>query len=286
MTTLSILYDRLRWEEKELSEKATELGVTVKVIDAKALKLDSHADTGLQQTFGDIALQRCISYFRGLHLSAYLESAGQRIVNSYKTAHICGNKVLTTLALRRAGVPTPRTMISFTAEAALESAEALGYPVVLKPVVGSWGRMVVPLRNRETAAGMVEMREQMNGLMSQIYYVQEMVDKPDRDIRGIVVGDQVVSVNYRYAPPGEWRTNVARGGRSEPCSLNKELEEVLLKAARAVDGGILGVDCMESKDGYVVHEVNNTVEFRGAASVSRNDIAKAMIQYVLEQAKR
>jgi [lysine-biosynthesis-protein LysW]--L-2-aminoadipate ligase len=286
MTTLSILYDRMRWEEKELSEKAAELGISVKVVDAKVLKLDSHIDATLQDIFGDVALQRCISYFRGLHLSVYLESAGQPIVNSYGTANICGNKVMTTLALRKAGVPTPRTVISFTADAALESAEILGYPIVLKPVVGSWGRMVVPLRNRETAAGMVEMREQMNGLMSQIYYIQEMVDKPDRDIRGIVVGDQIVSVNYRYAPPGEWRTNVARGGRSEPCPLNKELEEIILKASEAVGGGILGIDCMESKDGYVVHEVNNTVEFRGAASVSQNDIAKAMVQYTVSQVKR
>ncbi len=162
-----------------------------------------------------------------------------------------------------------------------------GFPLVLKPIVGSWGRGVFPLRDEEIAGMVVEMREEDDSPFARIYYVQEMIDRPPRDIRCIVVGDQLVTAIYRYSAQNEWRTNVARGGKAELTPITKELEDLALKAAKAVGGGILGVDMMEDKKrGLIVHEVNNTVEFHGAASVSKADIPIAMIEYAVRIAKK
>lgn len=198
----------------------------------------------------------------------------------------CGNKLLTTMKLEKAKVPTPRTILSFTEESALNSIETLGYPAVLKPVTGSWGRMVVQLKDKETAQAMLEMRGQMEGSLNQIYYVQEMVQRPPRDIRTIVAGDRIIAAIYRYAPDGDWRTNIARGGHGDICKVTSELEDVALRAAETVGGGLLGVDAMESPRGILVHEVNNTVEFKGAASVCSVDIASEIIDYVLKEARK
>jgi [lysine-biosynthesis-protein LysW]--L-2-aminoadipate ligase len=161
-----------------------------------------------------------------------------------------------------------------------------GYPVVLKPIVGSWGRGVFPLRNEETANIIVEVREDDGAALSRIYYIQEMVDRPPRDLRCIVVGDKIVTAIYRYSAENEWRTNVARGGRAERATLTNEIEDIVIRAAKAVGGGVLGVDLMEdARRGPLVHEINNTVEFRGAYNVSDVDIADAILEYAVRVAK-
>ena len=114
-----------------------------------------------------------------------------------------------------------------------------------------------------------------------------MVKRPARDLRCIVVGDEIVGAIYRYSAQNEWRTNVARGGKAEAAPITNELEDIALRAARAVGGGVLGVDLMEDeKRGLLVHEVNNTVEFRGASNVCQADIAGAIIDYALLIAKK
>lgn len=283
--TLTLLYDRIRWDEKELLNSARSKGVNVKEVDVKNVIFNLN-ESKTKEEYGDIVLQRCISHSRGTYASACLESKGVRVINKSSVSEICGNKLWSTLMLIRAGVPTPKTFVAFTPESALRAAEEIGYPVVLKPLIGSWGRMVVALRDREEAEAIIELRSQINGALNHIYYLQEKVKRPPRDIRCIVVGDRLVTAVYRVAAAGEWRTNVARGGSTEPCPISKELEEIALKAASAVGGGVLGVDIMESPEGLVVHEVNSTVEFRGAQSASSVHIADVIIEYALEQARR
>jgi [lysine-biosynthesis-protein LysW]--L-2-aminoadipate ligase len=283
--TLTLLYDRIRWDEKELLNSARSKGLNVKEVDVKTALFNlNEAKAG--EEYGDVVLQRCISHTRGTYASACLESKGVVVVNRSSVSEVCGNKLWCTLALLRAGVPTPKTIIAFTPESALKAAEEIGYPVVLKPLVGSWGRMVVALRDREEAEAVIELRSQMNGALNQIFYIQEKVKRPPRDIRCVVVGDRVVAAVYRVAAPGEWRTNVARGGSTEPCPLTKEVEDIALKAARAVGGGVLGVDMMESPSGLVVHEVNSTVEFRGAQSATSTRIADEIIDYAVNLVRR
>ncbi len=281
---VSLLYDRIRWEEKALIDAAKKQGVEMNRIDVKSIYLNALAESEIEKKFGEVVLQRCMGYFRSLHATAILEEHGKEVINRLSTAQICGNKLLTTLTLSRANIPTPETKIAFTPEAAMKTLDTIGYPVVLKPVVGSWGRHIVPLRNRDIAEAILEERKFMHPLY-QIYYLQEMIDRPPRDLRIVMVGDEIAASTYRYAATGTWKTNIARGGKAAPCPITGELEDLCLKASKAVGGGVLGIDLMESPRGLLVHEVNHTVEFKGAQSATKTSIAKKIIKFILQKAK-
>ncbi len=286
MPTLSLLYDRIRTEEKMLINAAEKKSVVLKPVDAKELHLTVTDFSKERELFGDAALERCVSHFRGLHLTAALEGKGITVINSYSVSNICGNKMLTSIVLAKNGIPTPKTLVAFTREEAMRAVEELGFPSVIKPVFGSWGRLIAPLKDRETAQAILEHREEMGNPLYQIYYIQEMVKRPPRDIRTVVVGGEIVASIYRYSAPEDWRTNIARGGRAEVCRLTGEMTDIILKAAEAVGGGVLGVDAMETEGGIVIHEVNSTVEFKGAMSVSEVDIPSKIIDYALGLIRR
>ena len=282
MVEVSIVYDKVRFEEKALYEKTQNKGIKSHMVDAKTLIIGTESK---KEDFilGDIVLQRSVSHYRGLYITACLEFLGFTVINTFKVSEICGNKLITSIALAKNKIPTPNTHFAFNAESAMETLRKTGFPLVLKPIVGSWGRGIFPLRDRETASIILEMREEDDSPLSRIYYIQEMIHRPPRDIRCIVIGDQVITAIYRYSAQAEWRTNVARGGKVELAPMTKEIEDLALQAAEAVGGsGILGVDMMEDKNrGLVVHEINNTVEFHGAASVSNTDIAGTIIDYAV-----
>ncbi|MDH5806940.1 MAG: lysine biosynthesis protein LysX [Candidatus Methanomethylicaceae archaeon] len=286
MPTISLLYDRIRTEEKLLINTAEKKGIYLKPIDVKELHLDITNLEKNKEIFGEIALERCISHFRGLYLTAILESKGILVINPYSVVSICGNKLLTSIILTKNRVPTPRTIIAFTKEEAMKAIEELGFPSIIKPVFGSWGRLIAQIKDRDVAQAILEHREEMNNPLYQIYYIQEMIKRPPRDIRCVVVGDEIVASIYRYSGEEDWRTNIARGGRAEVCNLDDDAKEIILKAARAVGGGVLGVDAMESENGIVVHEVNATVEFKGAMSATGADIPGKIIDYALKLVKK
>jgi [lysine-biosynthesis-protein LysW]---L-2-aminoadipate ligase len=286
MVEVSIICDKVRFEEKALYEKTQKKGIKSKIVDAKTITIGTHSKKK-DFLLGDVLLQRSVSYYRGLYLTASLEYLGFKVINRFEVGQTCGNKLITSIKLAENKIPSPKTQFAFSAESGLESIKNNGFPLVLKPIVGSWGRGIYPLRDLETASMIIEMREEDDSPLSRIYYIQEMVDRPPRDIRCIVVGDQAVTAIYRYSSQSEWRTNVARGGKVELAPITKEIEDLAQRAAKAVGGGILGVDMMEDKHhGLVVHEVNNTVEFRGAASVSNVDIPSEMIDYAVKLARK
>jgi [lysine-biosynthesis-protein LysW]--L-2-aminoadipate ligase len=286
MVRVSVIYDKVRFEEKALYEKAKKKGINAQIIDGKTITINTQSKkTSLQ--LGDVVIQRSISHFRGLYLTSCLEFLGFLVINKFKVGQTCGNKLITSLALAKYKVPTPKTHFAFSAESAIELMYKTGFPLVLKPVIGSWGRGVFPIRDEEMANMIVEMREESDSPLARIFYIQEMVRRPPRDLRCIVIGDKVIAAIYRYSAQNEWRTNVARGGKAEAAPITKELEEIALSAAKAVGGGILGIDLMEDeKRGLLVHEVNNTVEFRGASNVCEADIAGAIIDYAISIAKK
>lgn len=281
---LTITFDRLRWEEKALSDAAASAGLMAELMDVKGLTFEIPKK---RPEFGDVVLQRCISHYRSSLLTQTLEGAGVKVINSFAVAETCSNKLATSIALANAGVPTPRTFLALTSEAAEEAAETLGYPFVMKPFTGSWGRMVTVVRDRATLQSLIEFKEELANPQEQhMYYLQEYIRRPPRDIRAIVAGDSIVACVHRIAPKGEWRTNVARGAVSKAFKPDSELKETILSAAEAVGGGILGVDAMEPESGYLVHEVNNTVEFKGAQSAVDVDIPAQLIKYVAQSARR
>lgn len=280
----SIAFDRLRWEEKALKDEADAMGIEATLVDAKALVFDISKGGG--HTLGDVVVQRCISHYRSLFLTRMLEGAGAQVINRYAVADLCGNKLATTMALAKAGIPTPRTFVALSSEMVEKAAEELGFPVVLKPFVGSWGRMVSVIRDKPTLQSIVELREELPNPVEHMYYVQEYIQRPPRDIRAVVAGSELIACVHRYAPEGDWRTNVARGGVSKAFSPPSELREIILKAAEVVGGGVLGVDAMEGPKGHVVHEVNNTVEFKGAQSAVDWSIPQKVMQYIAGTVKR
>jgi [lysine-biosynthesis-protein LysW]---L-2-aminoadipate ligase len=280
--TLAILYDAIRWEEKALYEAAKKKGVEVENVDVKGLRLKLEGKSDFKDK---VVLQRCVSYFKSLHATAALEGLGAQVINPLKVAGITGNKLFAHMELEMAGVRTPRAVAAFSEESALQALEEFGYPVVIKPTVGSWGRMIGLLRDKDAARAVIEDREHMFPLY-HIYYFEEFVQRPPRDIRAIVVGDKVVAAIYRYSGDGEWKTNMALGGRAEVCPVTDELNDICMKATHAVGGQIVGVDLMEGKDGLMVHEVNNTTEFKNTVRVTGIDIPGLMVDYALSLYKR
>ena len=278
---LSILYDTIRWEEKALFDAAKKMGINVEMVDCKNLFVSLDKTKEKFET----VIQRCVSYYRSLHSTAALEGKGVNVINSLNTSIFAGNKLFTHMLLQKYGVPTPFSAVAFSEEAALETLESKGYPMVLKPTVGSWGRMIALLKDRDSAEGIMESRERMYPIY-QVYYLEEFVQRPPRDIRAIMVGDKVVAAIYRYSGDDQWKTNMALGGKAEECKVTKEMEDICIKAKNAVQGQIVGVDLMESKDkGLVVHEVNNTTEYKNTVRVTGVDIPALMIDYALKSRK-
>ena len=232
-----------------------------------------------------MVLQRSVSYFKNVHSTAALQGLGARVINPLHAAVMSGNKMYAHMELEKAGIKTPKAVATFSEESAIAVLDKIGYPVVIKPTVGSWGRLIALLRDKDAARAVIEDREHMFPLY-QVYYFEEFVKRPPRDIRAIVVGDRVVAAIYRYSGEGEWKTNMALGGHAEKCPVTSELEDICLKATNAINGYIVGVDLMESNsEGLLVHEINNTTEFKNTVRVTGIDIPGLMIDYALGQGK-
>jgi len=287
MKTVGLVSDRIRWDEKALIRAASSAGINLKLVDPKNIFINISGDLDeLKKTFGEVVINRCVSYFRGLHIAAILEKADLKVINPFDVSLICGNKMFTTLALINAKIPVPKTLVAFTEEGVLKALGEMGFPAVIKPVVGSWGRLIALIKDRDSAQAIIESREQIRNALLQIYYIQEYVKRPPRDIRVLVIGDEAVAASYRYSPKNDWRTNVARGGISKPCRLTEDLKDLALRAAEAVGGGVLAIDCMESPRGILVNEINSTVEFRGLYSATGIDIPGKIIKYVVGMIKK
>jgi len=285
LSKISIVFDRLRTEEKMLQKEAEELGHETSLIDAKTTQINT--DSQIQDfNFGNIVLERCVSYYRGLYFTACLEFLDVPVINKFNVSTICGNKLLTSMLLKKSNIPTPKTHFSFSADAARENLGKTGYPMVIKPIIGSWGRNVVPLKDKDTSDAIIEQREITDGPLDRIFYLQEMIDRPPRDIRVITIGDKAITAMYRKSSDG-FKTNIALGAEPEICDITNEIEDLCASASKAVGGGILGVDLMEDKEkGLVVHEVNNTVEFKGLVKVANINIPKEMIEFAVNSIRK
>jgi len=285
MSKVCIVFDRLRAEEKMLKKEASELGHEALMLDAKITQVNTDSK---KEDFdlGDVVLERCVSYFRGLHFTASLEFMDIPVLNKFEVANVCGNKMFMTLLLKKNNIPTPKTYFSFSSESAAENLEKIGFPLVIKPVIGSWGRGVMQLKDKDTMEAVFEIRDITDSPHDRIYYLQELIQRPPRDIRVITVGDEPIAAMYRKSSGG-FKTNIALGADPELCEITKEMEDMAAKASKAMGGGILGIDMMEDEErGLVVHEVNNTVEFKGLARVAQRNIPKEMIEFALNYVRK
>lgn len=283
---VGILYSRVRAEEKLLFDACERRGVDFELLDDGQLIFDISGVNGHMKRFEqfDVVMERCISHARALYSLRILNDRGVKTVNTARVADTCGNKLQTTSALTAAGVPSPRTLVAFTAEAALEAIEELGYPVVLKPSVGSWGRLLSKVNDREAAEAILEHKEVLGTYHHSIHYIQEYIQKPMRDIRAFVIGNETICAIYRDSP--HWITNTARGGKASVCTVTPELNDICVRAAKAVGGGVVAIDVLEDPErGLLINEVNYTMEFRNSVMPTGVDIPGRMVDFALEVAR-
>jgi len=279
---IAILHGIVRREEKLLIEafgRAAEVDLVL--LDEREMAFAPASVYGF-----DAVLSRSVSFSRGLYARRIFEARGVACFNSARVAEICGDKLLTSLALESASVPQPEFRVAFDETAALDAMEAMGFPVVLKPVVGSWGRLVARADDRDAAESLLEHRAALPSYMHHVYYLQRYINKGDKggyDVRAFVVGERVVAAIRRWS--ASWRTNTHRGGRAEGLAVKDDLASVCLSAARAVGGGMLAIDLFETGDGYLVNEVNDTMEFRNSIETTGVDIPGAMVEHVLSRVR-
>jgi [lysine-biosynthesis-protein LysW]--L-2-aminoadipate ligase len=273
---VGVLLSRVRVEEKLLFVELDQRGVSWSRIDDPELTM--RLDQPLTEY--DVILERSINHTRALHALRVFNDWAIPTVNTFDVAEVCGNKLLTSTALVREGVPTPKTTVAFTPESALRAIEEMGYPAILKPPIGSWGRLLSKINDRDAAEAILEHKEILGSFHHSTYYIQEYVGKPDRDIRAFVVGDETICAIYRYSK--HWITNTARGGISDNCPVTPELDRICRAAARAVGGGVVAIDLIEMGESFTVIEVNYTMEFRNSIAPTGVNIPGRIIDYVLE----
>jgi len=279
MIRVGFLYTRLRAEEKYLLE-ALEKHEGVEVV--RINDGDLFFDISRIPEPVDVMFERSISYSRGLYISKIYEANGVKVVNTSQVAERCGDKYVTSQILVREGIPTPRVLMAFDEESALAAADAIGYPFVMKPVVGSWGRLLAKVDSRSMAESIIEHKSTL-GVNHQVFYLQEYVNKPGRDIRAFVVGEEPICAIYRASE--NWITNTARGGVATNCPLTPELVDICQRTAKAMGGGLLAIDVFETDNGLTVNEVNHTMEFRNSITTTGVNIPALMIEYILSQVR-
>jgi [lysine-biosynthesis-protein LysW]---L-2-aminoadipate ligase len=279
---LGFLYSRVRVEEKLLLDALDRRGVSYELVDDRELVYDVTAGPGALRF--DVVLERCVNQSHALYALRVLNDWGVPTVNRFEVVANCGDKLYTTSALARDGVPQPRVKLATSSEAAMRAIEEFGYPVVLKPVVGSWGRLLAKVNDRDAAEAVLEHKEVLGSYQHGIFYVQEYVEKRGRDIRAFVVGDETICAIYRESP--HWITNTARGGKASNCPVTDELNALCVRAARAVGGGVVAVDVFEDgRRGLLVNEINHTMEFRNSIAPTGVDIPGRIVDYAVSVAE-
>lgn len=276
---VGFLHSLVRKEEKLLIQEFNRRdGVELVMIDDRKLIFD--LETKRDQV--DVVIERCINHSRAMHGLRLFESLGVTCVNTHHVATVCGDKLLTAVALKEHNVKQPDVRVAFTEKSALEACEELGYPVVFKPAVGSWGRLITKVNDIDAAEAILEHKTILGSYHHSVFFIQEYLDKKlGRDIRSFVVGDQCIGAIYRTS--AHWKTNTATGGTASCCEVTDELRDISLAAAKAVGGGIVAVDLFESDRGLLVNEVNYTMEFRNSIEPTGVDIPAKIVDYVLAQ---
>jgi [lysine-biosynthesis-protein LysW]--L-2-aminoadipate ligase len=281
---VGILYSRIRRDEKLLLSELRDRGHEVTKIDVREQRF-ALSEPPADFAGVDLVLDRCLATSRSVYATKFVDAYDIPVVNAPETADICADKVKNSLALEAAGVPTPATRVAFSKDAALEAIESFGYPCVLKPVVGSWGRLMAKIDSRAAAEAILEHKATLGHYEHKVFYVQEFVDKPGRDIRVLATDGEPVAGMVRSAD--HWLTNAAQGAETSGFALDEETRDLVERASEAVGGGLLGVDLMEigvgdggDPDGYTVHEVNQTVEFKALDETTDVDVPATVVDWL------
>lgn len=277
--TLGILHTTIRADEKLLIEAAKKQNIKTVLVDVRNELFNPET---YKPNF-TIALERCVSTVKGTYATRFLESIGIPVVNSSKVAAICEDKFVTSLALTKAKVPTPKFALVFTLEQAIKAVGELGgFPIVIKPNLGSWGRLLAKVNDIDALEAVLEHKDVLGSPQQKAFYLQQFVKKPGRDIRAFVINNKAICAIYRTS--SHWITNTARGGIATNCPVTKELSSIVVNASRAVEGGVLAMDIFEKDDGPTINEINHTMEFKNSEAPTGVSISGEIIKYCREVA--
>ncbi len=274
---LGVLVSFLRQEEKLILSAARARGMQVIPMMDRELVLNVSAPTAAESGIEiDVLLDRSVVHSRAGYTLWAMDRWGIPTLNTSDAVSVCDDKARAGMVLEAAGIPSPRTFVTYSVESALEACEQLGYPAVLKPVTGSWGRLIAKVNGPEQARAIISQKSEHGSFHHEIYYVQEFIEKPGRDIRAYVIGGKVIAASYRTSE--HWITNAARGAVSLPCPITPEIEELALKACDVVGARLAGVDLIETNDGLKVIEINTGGEFKGLMTTTDHDIAGEIVE--------
>ncbi len=287
---IGILINRITWEIKQLITEFDNKQIKYKLLNNQTVYFKLSKEKDKKDNF-DLILERSLSYLRGLYSCAILETKGYKVINNFECLNISGNKLITTLKLIKHGIPTPDTYIAFRDKSSIKAIEDnIGYPTIVKPIIGSWGRLVAKLDDYNSAIANLECRETMGNILQKIYYLQKYIPKLNSenptDIRVFVIGDKCVAAMGRFNPEKDFRSNVAIGGTAKPLEISPELEKISIEASKAVNGEIVGVDLMLNNGILNVIEVNGTPQFKGVATATKINIASEIVEYILSKYKK
>lgn len=277
---LGLLHSTIREEEKLLIREARKKHIELTILDARYQVFNPNK----WNNYFDVILERCLSTTVGFQATLFFERLGMKVVNSSQITNNCDNKFLTSLLLHEHKIPTVPFALVFTDKEAKEAVKQLGgYPVVIKPVSGSWGRLLAKVNDDDSLEGIIEQKQVLGSPMQKALYLQKYINKPGRDIRVVVIDNRVICAIYRET--SHWITNTARGAVAKKCPIDSKLSEICIKAARTVGGGILGIDIFETNEGYLVNEINHTMEYKNAQRVTGINVAAEIIKYCQEITK-
>lgn len=277
---IGLVHSTIRGDEKLLIQAAKAKRINLELIDIRSQILSYSL---WKKRDINVVLERCISTTFGMHAVSFFESLGITTVNNSKVAQLCTDKFATSLKLQQQNIPTVPFTMAFTEEQAVQAVDELGgYPIVLKPASGSWGRLLAKINDRDALEAVIEQKLILGTPPHKALYIQKFINKPDRDIRVTTAGSKVICAIYRKT--NHWISNTARGAKAFPCKVSQDLENISLAASNAVGGGILGIDVFETRNGYLINEVNHTTEFKNVQAVTGVNIAKAILNYCQEVA--
>ncbi len=286
---IGIIFNRITWEIKQLITEFEKRHINYKLINNQKVYFKLSNEKDLKDKY-DIFLERSLSYLRGLHSCAVLETKGYKVINNFECLNLSRNKLLTTLKLLEHNIPTPDVCLAFKDDSSIEAIEnEIKYPAIIKPIIGSWGRLIAKLDNYNSAISNLECREAMGNILQKIYYIQKYIPKEiaeePTDIRVFVIGNKCVAAMGRFHPDNDFRSNIAIGGTAKPIEISPDLEKLSLAASKAVSGEIIGVDLMDADGKLNVIEVNGTPQFKGVSTATKINVAAEIVDYLMNKYK-
>ncbi len=278
---LAILSSGTGWHVADLVRAATARGHRAEPVDFRRLAAGvacppeplAGFDAVIVRTMPPGSLEQVV--FR-MDLLQRVEARGVPILNAPRALEVCVDKYLATARLADAGLPVPPTVVCQHADAALEAYEALGGDVVVKPLFGSEGRGMLRIADPELAWRTFRTLERTGAVL----YLQKRIRHPGWDLRVFVLAGRVLTAMRRHAR-GDWRTNVAQGGRGELVAIDDEQAEQALRAAAVLGVEAAGVDLMPGPAGeWYVIEVNAVPGWRALAPVTGIDVAGELVLHL------